>query len=167
MKLALFALILVAGTASATDGFLLDNIKYQPAGKNADGNDQFRFTAQCGVAEVSFVGLTHDPDIGYLAPGSGVLAVKSGKKVIKARWDTEAFRLNDNNEFACVKTPKGPRLVISGSCAGTSGCGPDDFTVIDPATLKVLAATKDERYCTKPCAEKALGAKVPKELLQL
>lgn len=159
------ALFLVASSASATDGFLFDKIKYQDAGKNSDGVDLYRFTAQCGTADVSFIGLTKDPDIGYVAPYSGVVVVKSSKGKVSSGSDTNAIRLNDNNEFACVKTPKGPRLVISGYCSGTSGCGPDDFTVIDPATPRILATTHDEKYCTRSCAEKALGTKVPKELL--
>ena len=145
------------GTLPASTGIRLDQM--QVSGSAATG--------RCGSAEVKVQGIEPDPH----APGQtrissqGKITVVSGRASLHIGSEDQAtIYLQDQNKLHCLDTAKGRRLVLATVCFARY-CTPLDFRVIDPSTTKVVGMPKGLEECDRACAERALGQKLPVDLV--
>lgn len=145
------------GTLPASAGIRLDQM--QVSGSAATG--------RCGSAEVKLQGIEPDPH----APGQtrissqGNISVRSGRASLNIGSDDQAtIYLQDHNKLHCVDTANGRRLVLATLCFARY-CTPVDYRVIDPSTAKVVGMPKGSEECDRTCAEKALGQRLPEDLV--
>ncbi len=145
------------GTPPGSAGIRLDQLK--TSGSAATG--------RCGSAEVKVQGIEPDPQ----APGQtrissqGKITVISGRASLNIGSDDQAtIYLQDHNKLHCVDTAKGRRLVLATVCFARY-CTPLDYRVIDPSTAKVVGMPKGLEECDRACAEKALGQRLPEDLV--
>lgn len=145
------------GTLPASTGIRLDQM--QTSGSVATG--------RCGSAEVKVQGIEPDPQ----APGQTRISSQAKITVISGRAslnigseDQATIYLQDHNKLHCVDTAKGRHLVLATVCFARD-CSPVDFRVIDPSTLKVVGLPKGLEECDRACAEKAIGQKLPVDLV--
>ena len=124
-------------------------------------------TGRCGSAEVKIQGIESDPhDPGQTRISSqGKITVRSGRASLNIGNDGQATtHLQDHNKLHCVDTAKGRRLVLATVCFARY-CTPLDFRVIDPSTAAVVGMPKGMEECDRACAEKALGQRLPEDLV--
>lgn len=145
------------GTLPASTGIRLDQM--QVSGSAATG--------RCGSAEVKVQGIEPDPH----APGQtrvssqGKITVRSGRASLHIGSEDQAtIYLQDHNKLHCVDTAKGQRLVLAIICFARY-CTPVDYRVIDTSTAKVVGMPKGLDECDRVCAEKALGQRLPADLV--
>ena len=146
-----------SGTLPASAGIRLDQL--QVSGSAATG--------RCGSAEVKIQGIEPDPhDPGQTRISSqGKIAIRSGRASLNIGGDDQAtIYLQDHNKLHCVDTAKGRRLVLASICFARY-CPPVDYRVIDPSTATVVGMRKGMEECDRACAEKALGQKLPGDLV--
>lgn len=157
------AMVLATGVADAGD-IQLDEMTVKSTGKN-DVNEQLvEVNGKCGTAQVRFSNV-RQRDNGFAADEAATLAIK-GAKVTIASGASDTFFLDGANELACIATAKGPRLVFAAWCMSTQ-CPAVNYQVIDTVSMRQLTKFDWDRPCDKACAEKALGAKLPKALQSL
>lgn len=146
-------LVLYPFTALAGEGVQLDTLTVK-----AD-------TAQgtCATARLDISGLSQSDASGHrhVITPQGSLNVRSGQRTLRV-GQAEPFFLQDRTMIACVPTPQGKRLVVATFCDGR-GCEPVEYLLIEPASAQVLAPTEG-KPCTRACAEKLLGARLPSPL---
>jgi hypothetical protein len=155
----------IAGQAVAGGPTIqLDNAAYNFTAKDDVGRSLYMLDGKCGAAAVRWFKLTRDDDGAYRSGGDSILTVEGpgGKFTSK---DNAAFAMENANELVCVATPKGPRLLLAAWCTARN-CPPVYYNVIDAKSAKLLTKNDYEAPCDRKCAEKALGAKVPKALLE-
>ena len=124
-------------------------------------------TGRCESAEIKVQGIEPDPH----APGQtrissqGKITVVSGSASLNIGSEDQAtIYLQDHNKLHCVDTAKGWRLVLATVCFARY-CTPVDYRVIDPSTAKVVGMPKGLEECDRAGAEKALGQRLPEDLV--
>jgi hypothetical protein len=157
------ALALVLATAAAhADDFHLTEMTVKPMGKNAVGEKLVEVSGTCGAAKVRFSNV-RQREHGLAADETATLTVQAAKRrLLSGAGGT--LVLDAANELACVATSKGPRLVLAAWCMSTQ-CPSVNYQVVDTASMRQVTKFDVELACDKACAEKALGAKLPKGLL--
>lgn len=142
--------LLLAPAAQAGEGLQLAQLNVQ--GTLA--------TASCGPARIALSGLTQTDASGHrnVMTPSGRITIQLGTKTLHV-GQAEPFFLQDRTMLACVRTPRGDRLVVATFCDGRA-CEPAEYLLIDP----VMGAITSRAACDQACAEKALNAPVPSPL---
>lgn len=156
------ALTLAAAPALAND-FVLDGMSIQSKGKT-DYGEAVEVSGKCGSASVRITGANRD-ESGVSVGSEAVLTVKGAKGTL-ATGQSDTFFLESANELACVATPKGPMLLLAAFCTARE-CPEVNYQVIDTASMRQLTFYDWDKPCTRACAEKALGMKVPAALQSL
>jgi len=151
----LLAIPLSAGAQSAA-GIVLENATFDS--HNASGS--------CGPAQIEITGVDADntTDTPRLIRdyGASVRIQSAGKTLVIGDGGDGSVLVQNQNKLHCVTTPSGPRLVVAAHCF-SNYCLPISYTVIDPATLRVISQDVDGE-CDEQCASKALGAPLPADL---
>lgn len=123
-------------------------------------------TGTCGPARIEIQGLDADNphETRGLVSSQGSITVHNGKAslTIGGEVSSDLF-LQEQNKLHCLPTPTGPRLVLAGYCFARF-CAPVDYRVIDPTNMRVISRQNPDNECDAKCAEKALGAKLPKAI---
>lgn len=130
-------------------------------------NSEATVTGACGPAAVVVAGAeVIDTFFGLDRQTTRItLRTPSSQRVIDP--DTEERRnliLDDYVGVGCVR--RGPRafLLIWTNCGGDTCPSTWSFWVIDAATLKTLAPTKEGEICGARCAERLTGSALPRRL---
>lgn len=142
----------------------LEQAAYNYTGKNNVGQSLYMLDGKCGAATVRWFKLTRWDTGEYDSGSDSILTVESAGKTFTSK-DNAAFAMEEANELFCVATPNGPRLLLAAWCTARN-CPPVYYNVIDAKSAKLLTKNDYEAPCDRKCAEKALGAKVPKALLE-
>lgn len=150
-------LLLFCAAAYAGQGIQLDGLSV--AGSTATGT--------CDKAAVRIQGIDADNPYGVddLISATGIITIKGEKATLTIGGESASgIYLQDQNKLHCLASPKGPRLVLASYCFGRD-CAEVDYRVIDPASTRVVSQQTSLEECDEACAEKALGMKLPEDLL--
>ena len=123
-------------------------------------------TGTCGPAKIEIQGVDADNphETRRLISTQGSITIRNGKSSLAIGGEiTSEIFLQDQNKLHCLPTPKGPRLVLARYCFARF-CAPVDYSVIDPAAVKVVSRQNADDECNARCAEKALGVQLPEDL---
>lgn len=162
-KILALALVLATGVAYAGD-IQLDDMTVKSTGQNEVNEQLVEVSGKCGTAQVRFSNV-RQRDGGFAADEAAKLTIKGAKGML-ASGASDSLFLDGANELACMTTAKGPRLVLAAWCMSTQ-CPAVNYQVIDTTSMRQLTKFDWEKPCDKTCAEKALGAKLPKALQAL
>lgn len=154
--LACLLLAPVSVLAQAPTGIELEGASFN--GQHASGT--------CGPAKIEISGVDADNphQTRRLIPGYGasVRIQSAGKSLVIGDGGDGSVALQNQNMVHCVPTPSGSRLVVAAYCF-SNYCLPISYTVIDPASLRILSKPIDGE-CNADCAAKALGTTLPASL---
>lgn len=162
-KFLVVAVALAAGAAHAGE-IQLDAKTVRPTGKSEVGEQLVEVSGKCGTAAVRFSNVRQVD--GELAATDQSSLTIHGVKGTLATGERDSFFLDSANELACLATPKGPMLILAAWCTA-SQCPEVNYQIIDTATMRQLTFYDWDKPCTRACAEKALGMKVPAALQSL
>lgn len=150
MRNALAVLLLAPALAAAQSrpGVVLDGASFE--GATASGT--------CGAAKVAIAGIRPGQEQ-HIDGFEGSITISSAGKTLRADKDG-GIPLENSAQVHCVTTPNGALLVVAAHCA-SSYCLPINYTVIDPASAKIVSVGDGEWGCDGACAEKVLGTQLP------
>ena len=114
-------------------------------------------TGTCGAASIKVSGIDGE----WISP-SGSVEIKGKTGSLRIGSEPYMF-MEDRNVVACVASNAGPKIMLLAFCDGRQ-CPPSNYYVINPTTAGIETTT-EYGECPLACAERSLGMRLPKDLL--